>query len=268
MLSFLWVIVSLNLVAPIAGEPALRGRSIQQAREFKRAACTTDNVLSALRSAGATASAFCSSYLGIPVKTVYTHVPGVTPVISTQTVPAIASVTPNSAYYPNTLPTYISAYPTPSRISSGCSCLSVKQSSTTSTISSGTSTVYSYTTTTTTTTLTGPCATATTGIYIGTHNISAPNADDSFSDLGTAEADPYTCCSICNSPFEGPFASCLVWAVIAGECKLVIQNGNYMQPNCHAGGKEPATIDVNAKTYPKDVGGLGNCAGAVTVVNA
>lgn len=104
--------------------------------------------------------------------------------------------------------------------------------------------------------------------YFGTHNISAPNADDSLTDLGTAEADPYTCCSICNSPFEGPFASCLVWAVIAGECKLVIQNGNYMQPNCHAGGKEPATIDVNAKTYPKDVGGLGNCAGAVTVVNA
>lgn len=125
--------------------------------------------------------------------------------------------------------------------------------------------MYSSVTTTTTTTLTGPCATATTGIYIGAHNISAPDTDDSLQNLGAT--DPYTCCSICNSPGEGPFASCLVWAIIAGECNLVVQSGNYMQPNCHEGGKEPATIDVNAKTYPMDVGGSGNCAGAVTMVN-
>lgn len=166
----LWFAALFGLVAPIAGEPAMRGRSNLQAHEVKRAACTSDNVLRALQNAGATASSFCSSYIGIPVKTVYTHVPGVTPVMyniftsfhllelarefssellayihsrSTLTVPAIISATPNSAYYPNTLPTYISAYPTPSRISSGCSCLSVKQSTTTSTISSGTSTVVS-----------------------------------------------------------------------------------------------------------------------------
>lgn len=101
--------------------------------------------------------------------------------------------------------------------------------------------------------------------YIGAHNISAPGADDYLQDVD--EADPYTCCSLCNSPSEGPFASCLVWAIVAGECNLVLQSGNYMQPNCHEGGKEPATIDVNAKTYPTDVGGVGNCAGAVTVVN-
>ncbi len=71
----------LGLVAPIAGEPVVRGRANIQAHEFKRAACTSDNVLSALKSAGTAASSFCSSYIGIPVKTVYTHVPGVTPVM-------------------------------------------------------------------------------------------------------------------------------------------------------------------------------------------
>ena len=49
---------------------------------------------------------------------------------------------------------------------------------------------------------------------------------------------------------------------------MIVQSGNYMQPNCHAAGKEPATIDVNAKTYPQDVGGTGNCAGTVTIVSA
>lgn len=65
----------LGLVGLIAGEP------IQQAHELKRAACNSDNVLRALQNAGTTASSFCSSYIGIPVKTVYTHVPGVTPVM-------------------------------------------------------------------------------------------------------------------------------------------------------------------------------------------
>lgn len=66
----------LGLVSPIAGGLA-QDRPIQRAHELKRAACTSDNVLSALKSAGATASTFCSSYIGIPVKTVYTDVPGV-----------------------------------------------------------------------------------------------------------------------------------------------------------------------------------------------
>lgn len=71
----------LGFVAPIAGEPAVRGRSAFQPHELKRAACASDNVLRALQNAGATASSFCSSYIGIPIKTVYTHVPGVTPVM-------------------------------------------------------------------------------------------------------------------------------------------------------------------------------------------
>ena len=71
----------LGLVASIAGEPAVQGRSVFEAHGLKRAACASDNVLRALQNAGATASSFCSSYIGIPVKTVYTHVPGVTPVM-------------------------------------------------------------------------------------------------------------------------------------------------------------------------------------------
>ena len=78
---FLLVVTLLGLVGPIAGEPVGRDSSVQQAHELKRAACNSDNVLRALKNAGATASSFCSSYIGIPVKTVYTHVPGVTPVM-------------------------------------------------------------------------------------------------------------------------------------------------------------------------------------------
>ena len=71
----------LSLVGPITGEPIVRGGPVQQAHEVKRAACNSDNVLRALQHAGTTASSFCSSYIGIPVKTIYTEVPGVTPVM-------------------------------------------------------------------------------------------------------------------------------------------------------------------------------------------
>ena len=37
-----------------------------------------------------------------------------------------------------------------------------------------------------------------------------------------------------------------------------------MQPDCHEGGREPVTIDVNAKTCPMDVVGSGKGAGSVT----
>lgn len=78
---FLLSFALLGLVATIASEPVGWGRSNLQALELKRAACASDNVLRALQHAGATASSFCSSYIGIPVKTVYTRVPGVTPVM-------------------------------------------------------------------------------------------------------------------------------------------------------------------------------------------
>ena len=71
----LLAVALLGFVAPIAGEP------VPQARELKRAACNSDNVLRALQNAGAPATTFCSSYIDIPVKTVFTHVPGVTPVM-------------------------------------------------------------------------------------------------------------------------------------------------------------------------------------------
>lgn len=75
------VITFLGLVTTTVGDPVVRGRPNPQAHELKRAACTTDSVLRALQSAGPTASTFCSSYIGIPVKTVYTDVPGVTAVM-------------------------------------------------------------------------------------------------------------------------------------------------------------------------------------------
>lgn len=78
---FLPCVALLSLFGPTTGEPIVRGGSIQQAHEVKRAACNSDNVLRALQHAGTTASSFCSSYIGIPVKTIYTEVPGVTPVM-------------------------------------------------------------------------------------------------------------------------------------------------------------------------------------------
>ena len=73
------VIILLDIVAPIVGEPAFRSGSISQAQEAKRAACASDNVLCALQKAGTTAMSFCSECIDVPAKTVFTHVPGVTP---------------------------------------------------------------------------------------------------------------------------------------------------------------------------------------------
>ena len=73
--------ICLSFVALLGSVQIVAGEPIQQAQELKRAACNSDNVLRALQHAGPTASSFCSSYIGIPVKTVYTNVPGVTPVM-------------------------------------------------------------------------------------------------------------------------------------------------------------------------------------------
>ena len=73
--------ISLSFVAILGSVGLVAGEPIPQAHGLKRAACNSDNVLRALQNAGTTASSFCSSYIGIPVKTVYTHVPGVTPVM-------------------------------------------------------------------------------------------------------------------------------------------------------------------------------------------
>ncbi len=73
--------VSLSFLTLLGLVAVGRGSSIPQIHELKRAACNSDNVLRALQHAGASASSFCSSYIGIPVKTVYTDVPGVTPVM-------------------------------------------------------------------------------------------------------------------------------------------------------------------------------------------
>ena len=73
--------ISLSFIALLGCVRIIAGEPIQHAQELKRAACNSDNVLRALQHAGTTASSFCSSYIGIPVKTVYTNVPGVTPVM-------------------------------------------------------------------------------------------------------------------------------------------------------------------------------------------
>ena len=220
----------------------------------------------------------------------------------TQTITSTAIATPNSAYFPGPLPDYVSQYPA-SRINSGCSCLSIPTS--TETVTASYSTVvrspppafllsllapkttrqqkltshpfslqqqYRDVTTTTTSTLTGPCATGT--VYTGAYNISSPAADAT---LFTLDADAYTCCSICNSPGEGPFSSCIAWAFVLqkaaagttkGVCTSILAGppfSNYKLPNCYHSGLEPGVIRVNKGKYPGQVGGGGNCASGITV---
>ncbi|MCJ1260264.1 hypothetical protein MMC22_000124 [Lobaria immixta] len=260
---------------------AIRGRyPVDEAIE-QRAACNADNVLRALRANSVAATHFCSDYIHIPVVTVFKSVPSITATTQvtifpmairklTQTVTSTVFETPNSAYFPSSLPDYVAQYPT-SRISSGCSCLSVPTS--TDTVTASYSTVYRAVTTTTTSTLTGPCATGT--LYAGAYNISSPAADAT---RFTLDVDAYTCCSICNSPGQGPFSSCIAWAFVTqqtadhgaleGVCTSILAGppfSNYKLPNCYHSGLEPGAIKADKAKFPGQVGGGGNCASGITV---
>ena len=69
------VFTLLGLIAPLVGEPAVRGDSMSQAHRLQRAACTSDNFLRALQNAGNIASSFCSECISVPAKTVSTLYP-------------------------------------------------------------------------------------------------------------------------------------------------------------------------------------------------
>ena len=87
--------------------------------------------------------------------------------------------------------------------------------------------------------------------------------------LSTSSA--YDCCNICNSGGQGPFASCVAWAWLGdGNCTEVLEGApyaDYMVPPCTHDGLKPGTIYVNKAKYPGDVGGKGQCASTLTVVN-
>lgn len=120
-----------------------------------------------------------------------------------------------------------------------------------------------------TTTATGPCATGT--IYPGAHLVTGQFADAyNYTITGS---DPYECCIICNNPAQGAFSSCVAWAYDYsgnGNCFFVLEGGpyaDYMKPPCAHDGLQPGTIYVDKVKYPRDVGGKGQCASTVTIVN-
>lgn len=192
-----------------------------------------------------------------------------------------------------------------SQVSSACSCLSVP--TTTSTYTASTSTVvsclsqkspssksnpypslsllrnsilalyntlfnlliqYSVKTTYSTTTATDACATGT--IYPGAHLVTGQFADAYQLNLGSGFS-PYDCCRICDGGgSQGPFASCVGWAWLNSNCTSVLEGApstDYMQPPCTHYGHQPGTIYVDKAKYPKNVGGKGQCASSLTVVN-
>lgn len=68
---------SINASALAGDVPPIRGRNVEVA-VANRAVCNSDNVLRALKANSASASPFCSTYIHIPVSTVFKSVAGVT----------------------------------------------------------------------------------------------------------------------------------------------------------------------------------------------
>ena len=80
----------------------------------------------------------------------------------------------------------------------------------------------------------------------------------------------WDCCNICNSGGEGPFASCIAWYASGsqGQCRLLDEVIDYLRPACTNYGLQPGIIDVNAKMYPYNLGGKGQCASTIQVVKS
>ncbi|MCJ1473695.1 hypothetical protein MMC13_002346 [Lambiella insularis] len=243
----------------------------------KRSTCNHDNVLRALLGHSASASPFCSTYLNIPTATVYA--PGITPTPVTSTYTSyITTVLYPSQYSPYILPTYLYSYPTPSLISSACSCLSVPETTTTIT----TTPVGATTTVTTTDTYTGACATETP--VEGAYDITSPESDAFLYDVsGLASQAPYpntlvpNCCAVCSalvsfygSIVQGIFGNCIGYVAAAnGSCILLLQKelgAGYLSSPCVSEGFQPGTLYVNPAKYPYAAGGRGQCASTFTVV--
>ena len=211
----------------------------------------------------------------------------------------ITSVSYPSQYLPYILPTYLYSYPTPSRISSACSCLSVPEYTTTISTTSYVglpsqplqfattkSSQVSVATTTTTTNIlyTGACATETP--VPGAYNISSTASDAFLYSLGIDGLNvPYpnsavpNCCGVCSdfSPFRGTgsdvqgfFGNCIGYVTAAdGNCTLLLQGqlaAGYLQSLCHAYGFQPGTLYVDPTRYPFAAGGKGQCASTFDVV--
>lgn len=261
MLASLSLLLACLHTSAIASDVLVRGRSPNLAI-VERAICNSDNVLRALQANSASATPFCSSFIDIPVKTIFKSVAGVKATTTTVTTTHVSTIIPN---FLSPLPTYVSQYST-SQVSSACSCLSVPTSTDTETAS--VSTVFSISTVYSTTTATGACATG--PIIPGAHLVTGQFADAYALNLGSGFT-PYDCCHICNSDGgQGPFASCVGWSLHGGNCTSVLEGGpyaDYMQPPCTHEGLQPATIYVDKAKYPGDIGGKGQCAGAVKIVN-
>ncbi|MCJ1242357.1 hypothetical protein MMC14_010365 [Varicellaria rhodocarpa] len=261
--------------------------------EFQeRAACNQDNVLRALLANSADATGFCSTYINIKDATATvlgTNYPP-TPITETTATHTLTAYTYPPTYLPYVLPTYLFSYPTPSRISSACSCLSIKPSTYTDYEYYSTPTATTITTTTTTALVTGPCATQT--LYPGAYKLTSPpspsNNNDTFeySIGGPSQQDTYpnfsvsNCCSACSAfnPFpnaqgglvQGFFGNCIGFRVEgSGECTLLLQGSvgaGYLGGKCEVDGYQPGVLNVDGKRYPYAVGGRGQCASSFGVV--
>ncbi|KAI9696479.1 MAG: hypothetical protein M1836_005757 [Candelina mexicana] len=237
-----------------------RHRSQAEARdvtELDKRACNADNVLRALQANRASASPFCISFNHIPTATVTVTPTTAHPVVKTTTVTFTRTVYPNGrALESITLPYYVQNYPA-TRVSSGCSCLSVTPS--TVTVITTLPTITSTTTTTATSTLSGTCATATP--YVGAGSLGTGQQGQGIeSPPGINNA--YDCCVKCQTGF--PQYNCVVWVAGAGYCNILNEIPTSGGSTCAVSGE---TANVGISAGYDGLGGPGPCAGQINVYN-
>ena len=204
----------------------------------------------------------------------------------TSTVTSVISNYPNGVHLQSlSKPSFLISY-SATRISSGCSCLSLTPPTTTITATG--STVVSnplhshfhltsypihtlstksnpiqktvYTTQTSTTTLSGPCATNTPYLNAIALNPAPDNmaadATTEFSFLNNA----FDCCNECQNGGMY-FPNCVAYVAFQGTCTLVFNRGMVTGPAC---GNGDATV-VEKASEPDGLGGTGPCGTHITV---
>ncbi|KAI9852322.1 MAG: hypothetical protein M1838_001027 [Thelocarpon superellum] len=231
----------------------------------ERSGCNADNCLRALRRHSILASPFCETFLAIPTPVTTTYV-GTGPVSTT----TISSTDTHTVFIGGShlesipLPTYVSQYPA-SRVSSGCSCLSVAISTDTVTATNSIITITSVTTTTST--LTGPCATpypSYNGVYeyendtplVGRLNELLPF--NQYFPGYTA----YDCCNYCYTLY--PYFICNGWASGNPGCCTVFNEVPEPDsgPYCNS---LNITGFTDIQLFPNYIGGPGPCLATATI---
>ncbi|KAI9709613.1 MAG: hypothetical protein M1812_007661 [Candelaria pacifica] len=225
--------------------------------ELEKRACNADNVLRALQANSASASPFCVSFNHIPTATVTVTPATAHPVVKTTTVTFTRTIYPGGrALESITLPYYVQTFPA-SRVSSGCSCLSVTPSPVT--VSTNLPTITSTTTATATKTLSGYCATATP--YVGAGSLGTGQQGQGIENPPGIN-NAYDCCVKCQTGF--PQYNCVVWIAGAGYCDILNEIPTSGGSTCAVSGE---TANVGISAGYDGLGGTGPCAGQINVYN-